>query len=150
MLYEMNDVSEMPSSAAAAAAAARGRTTLSPTHDVTADTDSSHSDSGKGPSEEGDSQQLHDVSHDLSHDSQMAPQTFAMSIFNAKHNDNSRAHARINKPSILKKSPLKPRSAAVPVNNTQPQVHGYSGSGDGGADTNPQYSAKNRKKFKTK
>ena len=97
MLYEMNDVSEMPSSAAAAAAAARGRTTLSPTHDVTADTDSSHSDSGKGPSEEGDSQQLHDVSHD----SQMAPQTFAMSIFNAKHNDNnSRAHARINKPSI--------------------------------------------------
>ena len=116
MLYQsMNDIGPAvtPSSSSPSSRDAP------PSHDYVSaadDTDSSNSDSGKGPSEEGgDSQQLHDVSHD----SQMAPQSsLAMTVFSkatsAANRQQQRNIAHVNnKPSILKKSPHKSATGAT-------------------------------------
>ena len=126
MLYQMNDIGPAVTSSSSSSSP---RDAPPPSHDyvsATDDTDSSNSDSGKGPSEEGgDSQQLHDVSHD----SQMAPQSsLAMTVFSnvapsaaqkqqQQQQQRSSAHVN-NKPSILKKSPHKTATAAAGANVT--------------------------------
>ena len=115
MLYQMNDIGPAVTSSSSSPSS---RDAPPSSHDyvsATDDTDSSNSDSGKGPSEEGgDSQQLHDVSHD----SQMAPQSsLAMTVFSkatsAANRQQQRNIAHVSKPSILKKSPHKTATAAA-------------------------------------